>query len=318
MEQAPADTQVPLPQVPLRVMADWFYADGAARNLAPRTLEFYRCKLAYLVTAAGDRLPQDISAHHLRLIVQHYREKRAWSATSVNHFITAMRAFFNFLVDEGVLEVSPASKVDHLKVDEHLPDPLTQKEIVRLLEGCGESFCGVRDRAVFLVFLDTGMRLGEVLRLNLADVDLALGQIRIRQAKSRKERLVPFSGTTRRALIHYLTQRATRSKVDAVWVTEDGTAFTRWYFIKRLERIAREAGVAGFHLHRLRHTMATQFLRNGGNAMTLQRILGHASSRMTQRYCHLTDADAQADHNSASPVEGWGLEARRRQQRRTA
>ena len=312
MAGASVESSTTLPKLPLHVLVGWFYADGKARNLSERTVEFYRNKLVYLIQAAGNRQPHEVTATHLRLLVAHFREKRKWSTGTTNHFITAMKVFFNFLIAEGFLTDNPADKLIPLKEDQHLPDPLQQKEVKCLLAVLSTKFCGVRDRAMLLVLLDTGVRLGELMGMTPEDIDLEQCQLRIRRSKSRKERMVPFSGITRRALVKYLTQRSARSEDQSLWVTDTGSSISKWYLMKRFESLGRLAGVPRFHCHRLRHTMATEFLRNGGNFTTLQHILGHTTGRMTERYVHFTDADAQAGHLSASPVEQWGLESTNR------
>lgn len=305
---ARGDDPQPIPQLPLRVLAEWFYADGTARNLSAQTVEFYRNKLIYLTDAAGDRFPREITTAHLRLLLTHLREKRDWSVGTTNHFLTALKVFFSFLVKEGMLTENPAVRIPALKGDQHLPDPLSKVELQRLLAALLPGFCGLRDRAMLLICLDTGIRLGELMGLEPEDVDVEMGQLCIRRSKCRRERLVPFCGITRRVLLRYLALRGARAVTQTLWITETGTPLSRWYVMKRFERLARHAGVNGFHFHRLRHTMATEFLRNCGNLLLLQRILGHTTTRMTGRYVHLTDADTRASHVTASPVERWQLD----------
>ncbi|MHB9133312.1 MAG: tyrosine-type recombinase/integrase [Armatimonadota bacterium] len=288
--------------LPLRVLADWFLADCTARNLQPRTVQFYRLKLLYLLTAAGDRAANDITTHQLRLLVQHYWSQGKWGVGNMNHTITTWKVFFNFLEQEGILTDNPSRRIEKLKGEQRIPEPYSEEEMRRFLAAVGTGFVGARDKAMLLVLLDTGIRAGEFLHLTTEDVDFTLCQLRV-FGKGRKERMVPFSPPVRRALLKYLAFRqALKPMVSALWLSDEGEPSTEWSLVGRLRQLAKKAGVSKAHMHRFRHTFASLYIANGGNPAHLQRLLGHTSAAMTQRYTHLSDCHTRDDFRAASPV----------------
>jgi integrase/recombinase XerD len=157
-----------------------------------------------------------------------------------------------------------------------------------------------RDRAIILLLLDCGLRVSELCRLSVADVDLAGGSVVVRPfgagIKSRP-RILPLGASCRKALAVYLLDRT------------DGLLFdmNRDAVLKLLVRLGKRAGVRDCHPHRFRHTCAIQFLRNGGDVFALQRLLGHASLDMVRHYLDLAQVDDERAHKKASPVDNWRL-----------
>jgi len=153
---------------------------------------------------------------------------------------------------------------------------------------------------MLLVLLDCGLRLGELMGLTMADLDLATEQLRV-FGKGRKERFVPFSGPVRRTLLKYLSRRHAITSDNSLWVDETGVQFSRDGFNSFLRRLEKRTKIR-LHAHKFRHTYASQYIANGGNPAYLQRLLGHTTPAMTNRYIHLFDSDARNDHRQASPV----------------
>jgi len=296
----------------LETYVNWFFLHCLAKNLAAGTMRFYRQKLCYLVAAYGDATPDIITLHNLRQLVVSLKTARAWSVSQTNCFIRAVRTFFNYLEHEELILTNPARRLEKLREEVRFPDVLSKAQIQALLEATAESFAGFRDRAIILTLLDTGLRLSELFGMTLESVDFQSLQIRV-FGKGRKERFVPFSATLGKLLVKYKTLRG-HAESNAFWVNKDGKPLTPSYFVNFLRIYSRRAGInPSVHPHRFRHTFATEFLRNGGSPLTLQRILGHTTQAMTARYTHLTDTDAAASHRTASPLEGFqrqGLNAR--------
>jgi integrase/recombinase XerD len=290
-----------LTDLTVRELIDIFYEDCAARNLQPRTIEFYRRNLDYLIQAAGDRMPASLTADQLQLLLTYYRQTRGWSVNTVNHAYASWHAFLNFAKAKRVLQVNPLEDVKKLRGPEYLPQPYSDEEIRRMLSIPDDTFDGRRNYAMLLVLADTGIRLGELMGLRLLDVSLKSRRLRV-FGKGRKERIVPFSVPVELALTEYQQLSDPIAQTDAFWITIDGGPQLAPGFVTQFHRIARIAGVYKAHIHRFRHTFATLYLRNGGNPLHLQRLLGHTTATMTQRYTHLTDLDAIADHDKASPI----------------
>lgn len=284
-----------------RELAEVFYEHCAARNLQISTVEFYRRCLDYLVEAAGDRFPSSFTTDHLQLLLTYYRQSRHWSIGTVNHTFTAWKVFFNFLLAKQVISENPMAAIDKARGPEYLPVPYSDDELRRMLAVPDETLYGLRTRAMLLILIDTGIRLGELMGMRMEGVSLQGSRLRV-FGKGRKERIVPMSTTVVQALSDYLQAREPIARTDAVWVTNKGQPQSEGGFVAQFHRIARVAGVQKAHIHRFRHSFATSYLRNGGSPLHLQRLLGHTTAVMTQRYTHLTDIDAIADHMKASPI----------------
>lgn len=289
----------------LDTLAVWYFTYCEAKNLQPRTLYFYRQKLRYLLAAYGDRTPETVSLQELRQLTVTLQKDRKWSTQQTNHFVTVCRQFFNYLVTEELTDVNPTKRLEKVRQEKRLPQTLRQEDMAKLLQVAPATFSGLRNRIMMLTLLDTGLRLAELLTLDVHDMDLVLLQFRV-FGKGRKERLVPFSSALAKHLAKYLPQRAHYAACDALWVNLEGQRVSPHYFAHTLRDYSATAKVVpSAHAHLFRHTFATEFLRNGGNPQMLQRILGHTTHAITQRYVHITDVDACANHRAASPLEKW-------------
>lgn len=294
-------------QLTIRDTVGYFHITNTAKNLSPLTQRYYAGQLAHLVAAFGDAPPDALTLHDLRALVTRLRTERAWSVTQANHFIGSLKTFYSYLLDEGLIAVNPADRLVKLRAATRLPDVLTYGDIKALMAVIPATFIGQRNRAMLAMLLDCGLRLHELMALNLADVDMQRLTLTV-MGKGAKERLVPFSPVLARVLAKYLPQRARRAKpyIDALWVSDEGTALNYYYLHGALRGYATAAKLTrAVHPHLFRHTFATEYLRNGGSPYVLQQILGHTSPQMTAHYVHLSSADAVNEHRIASPLAKW-------------
>ncbi len=212
-----------------------------------------------------------------------------------------------------------------IKAPKALPavvDPLSRDEITRILKACDQmrpaqtvgrvSFTmqrdqALRDRAIVLVLLDSGLRASELGNLTVGDVDLASGKITVTLGKGAKDRIAYLGKATRRILWRYLASRSKPRSDEPLFVTRDGHFMTPNRLDQLFDHLGERAEVAKLHPHRLRHTFATEFLRNGGNLLALQRLLGHSSLEMVKRYAAIVDADLERAHETGSPADKWRL-----------
>lgn len=168
-----------------------------------------------------------------------------------------------------------------------------------------------RDTAIILMLLDTGMRVSEMCRLTIADVDLATGTVNIkpfRASLKSRPRVVFIGSTARKALWRYYLDREHNYETDdPVFVTGNNHDMTRDEVRHILVNLGERAGVPGCHPHRFRHTFAIEFLRNKGDIFTLQRLLGHSTLEMVKGYVAIVDTDAKEAHRKASPADRWRL-----------
>jgi len=201
------------------------------------------------------------------------------------------------------------AKIKPPKLEKLLVTPFSRQDIDNLLTLCGgTAFVRVRNRAIVLLFLDTGLRLSELAGIQLGHIDVGRGVIRV-LGKGAKERLVRMGTTTQKALLTYVLRRD--DSHECLWVTasrrEPMTARAIQVMVKRLCRLAEIDGPK-CGPHTFRHTAAINYLRNGGDQFTLQVMLGHSSLEMTRRYVSSLGAeDMMRVHEKASPVDNLGL-----------
>jgi len=278
-----------------------------SKGLAPRTLETYLFALDGLRTflASNGQAPALPQTRDLRAYIA-YMLDRGLSRGTVRVRMRSIRVFCNFLAREGLVDVSPFEGVEIPRVPEAYPKVLSEAEITKLIKVCkGSSWLDVRNRAILLTFLDTGIRLSELVQLDLADVNLGAFSLRIRRGKGGKERHVFMGRTLFRAMRRWLDARGYTSFQGALFVTRKGTRIDRRNVQRTIERIARRAGLNGTRVtpHLLRHTFATHYIKNGGDPFSLQRILGHSDIKTTMIYVNLAGASLREAHARASPVD---------------
>ena len=295
----------PSPREVMQEAVTSFLQRCQARNLSPHTLRFYRTRLdaftAYLQGKGAVTDPADVTPATVREFLASEQE-RISAMTSAHSFIT-LRAFFRFLAREEVLSENPMEKVEKVRVPRKVVETFTPAHIEAMLAACnGRSFNGARLLAVILTLLDCGLRVSELCGLTLDDVSWDEGTLRV-MGKGSKERVVPFGEATRQALMAYVSKRENVPGKAALFLTCYGAAMSRHEAHRLLSECGKRAGVSGLRCspHTFRHTFAVMYLRNGGDAFTLQKLLGHSDLSMTRRYCELSQADAIAKHRAASP-----------------
>ncbi len=219
---------------------------------------------------------------------------------SIARKLSSLRSFFRFLSREGFIKINPVSSVMSPKLERHLPQFLTESEAAGLIETMiAGSKNSARDRAILETFYSTGIRISELVGLNLDDVDFISGIIKVR-GKGKKERIVPIGDKASSAIRAYLQSRKKRSS--AVFINPRGERLTdrgvRFVFGK----YARAAGIKhGVSPHTMRHSFATHLLNRGADLRTVQELLGHANLGTTQIYTHLTTERLKSVYDKAHP-----------------
>lgn len=213
----------------------------------------------------------------------------------------AVRRFAAWLAEEGEIPADPFLGVKAPKLDERVIEPLTDAQLRALIKACtppkgstqGEQLRHRRDEAIVRVMLETGLRAGEVVNLELADVDLLNGQLVVRRGKGGKGRVVPIGPDASLAVDRYLRLRRTHRLAESadLWLGDRGKRFSYDALHKTLAERAALAGISGFHPHRLRHTAAHRWLAAGGSESGLMAVAGWTRPDMLMRY---TKAQASA------------------------
>lgn len=164
-----------------------------------------------------------------------------------------------------------------------------------------------RDRAIIVLLLDTGLRVSELCDLLIRDYDPERGSVYVRDGKNNKDRTVYAGDGAKKALWRYLLTRRGAKGDEPLFATDSGRHIDRNNLRQTLQRIGKRAGVAGVTVHRFRHTFAITFLRNGGNMLALQELLGHEKLETVRIYAKLASVDLEKAQRAASPADGWGL-----------
>ena len=224
--------------------------------------------------------------------------------------VQAVRRLFRHLADHGHLLLDPSEEVVALKHSSRIPRRLvSEAEMAKLLSAPKvSSRVGIRDRALLEMLYSTAMRVGELLQLEVSDVDLELGLVRIREGKGRKERVVPL-GTTARHWVREYGERVRpwwmrgEEHERRLWVTNQGRPCRVGSVHHMLHVYSGRAGIRSVYPHAIRHAVAAHMLARGADLRAIQKLLGHASLETTQRYTKVVPLDVKGTHARTHPLE---------------
>ena len=283
------------------------------RNVSVNTVVAYRDDLESLVaflcndyfTLGRDQLELTKVDHlAVRAYLAHLA-RRKLSRASIARHLSAMRSFFKYLMREGLVEANPARTVATPKKEKHLPSVMQTSDIALLLEQPDESRpLGVRDRAWLELLYASGLRIGELVGIDLEDVELRARLVKV-HGKGSKERIVPFGTKAEQAIRAYLAIRndlCADADEQALFVNYRGGRITTRSVRRLFDGYLRGASLrAGISPHTMRHSFATHLLNAGADLRGIQELLGHASLSTTQKYTHLNDWQLIAVYKKAHP-----------------
>jgi len=264
------------------------------RGLSDRTLSAYQRdleKLLVFLKGKGRNEPADVLPQDLREFVFHLKDS-GLAPSSIRRTLSALRGYFAFLLEEGVLEVDPSERLESPRAWRKLPDVLSVEEVEKILEAPNPDHPMYwRDRSILEVLYATGMRVSELVELRISNLDLGEGLCTV-FGKGSKERLVPLGRPARRALDRYL--REVRSQMDSgkgegrVFLNHRGRPLSRAAIWELVKRYASRGGIhRKVSPHTFRHSFATHLLEGGADLAAVQELLGHADISTTQIYTHV-------------------------------
>jgi site-specific recombinase XerD len=270
-----------------------------ARNVAPSTVASYLKVgdnlLRYLDATGMPTAATAVKREHLEAFLADLADRVA-PATVAKHY-RSLQQLFRWLTEDGEIPASPMERMRPPKVPEQPVDVFSDDELTRLLTACkGNTFENRRDTALLRFLLDTGMRAGELIGLQLDDVDQEVSVAHV-LGKGRRGRGVPYGLKTADALRRYLRVRAVHpaSGLPNLWLGKKGP-LTASGLAQILERRGAEAQVDNVHPHRFRHTFAHTWLANGGQEHDLMRLAGWQSPQMVGRYAASAGAERARDN----------------------
>jgi integrase/recombinase XerC len=222
--------------------------------------------------------------------------------------LATLRSFYKFLIRRGTVSVNPLSTIRTPKQEKRLPKCLDLEQVQKLLDAPGDGdLLSARDKAMLEVLYSSGIRVSELVELEMADIDLQEGVLRVR-GKGRKDRLTPIGSQAIKAIQRYfeLRQQDQRSQTAGhtgrVFLNKHGEPLSTRSVRRKLDKYLVSAGLdPGISPHTLRHSFATHLLNNGADLRSVQELLGHQSLSTTQIYTHLTTSRMKEVYDQAHP-----------------
>lgn len=297
-------------------------------DLSPNTVAIYRWALERMSTYLDNPDVEKITSTQVHAFFNYlktdYIPKRSSGDTkpltprSIENAWTATKSFFKWAALELNLTSRPDAHLPRPKYEKDVVNPFTDEEVATLLKACEytrqanpgnrKGFAmrrptAMRDMAIIWVLLDTGLRVSEVCRLNIEDVNLSNGEVRVKPygtGQKTHSRTIVIGKNARKAVWRYLNKREAEPEAP-LFITENGLRMNRNTIRVMLADLGKKAGVNKVHPHRFRHTAAIFYLRNGGDLMTLQHMLGHEKIETLKKYLLITTEDVKRVHKYASP-----------------
>ncbi len=256
-----------------------------------------------------DRLLLSTDVNTVRAYLAFLNDKQ-YSKATIARKLATLRSFYKFLVKRNEISDNPVVAVRTPKQEKKLPRYLEYEEVKRLLETPPmDSWLGARDRAILETLYSTGIRVSELVALNMDDVDF-LGEVVHIRGKGKKERIAPISSSALQIIQHYMEFRNKRAQSNAnfdskvLFVNKHGRRLSTRSVRRKMDKYLKMAGLdPAISPHTLRHSFATHMLNKGADLRSVQELLGHQSLSTTQIYTHLTTTKLKEVYENAHPRE---------------
>jgi site-specific recombinase XerD len=302
---------------------DYYEICNRAEDKSPRTVDWYTANLkSFHNYLKSQHLPNTLDRIDIKVLRQYVlyllkrnkyqghpitpEKKEPLSASSVHGHVRTLRAFFSWLVAEGFIEANPAKDLKPPKLYQKVISILSDDEIRAILDlFTPMNSSNARNQTIFMIMLDTGLRVGELVNLKMNDIHVNEGLLKV-LGKGKKERLVPMGSKAQKALQRYLFRYRPQpfsKNTDNVFLSLVGKPLTENSVKLIFSRLAKRSGVSKLHAHLCRHTFATRFLINGGDVFTLQHILGHSTLEMVRHYVNFASTHVVIQHQKYSPLD---------------
>ena len=267
-----------------------FLTAKGVEGCSPKTLQYYEDTLAR-VLATIDKPIAAIESDDLRQYLNDYETTRHTSKVTIDNIRRIMSSFFSWLEDEDYIVKSPVRRIHRVKTAQVAKETLTDEELETLRDACKNK----RDLALVDLLASTGMRIGELVRLDVADVNMQEREC-IVTGKGNKQRPVYFDARAKLHLTEYLETRADSDPALFVSLDSSASRVTVGGMELRLRNLGKKAGVSRVHPHKFRRTLATHAIDKGMPIEQVQKLLGHAKIDTTMHYAMVNQSNVKASH----------------------
>lgn len=287
-------------------------------NYSPRTIEHYRKKVSAFLHFLGETItePAQVKPQYITLFLLEYRKNHKPSGE--HGFYRAIHTYFAYMKEKHIIEHHPMEGMKPPRVPKVVIIPYSEDQIKTMIKVNDlnylyfHNFTSVRNKAILLIYLSSGLRRLEMSEIKLGDVNIRTRTIKV-MGKGSKERVVGFGTGALKALLEYFKLRRERVKdqnCPYLWLSEEGTQLGYWGVGLAIHDLRVRANIkVQSSTHALRHAFATQSLRNGARREDVQLLMGHSTPAMTQRYqATITSEDAVKQHPAFDPVDHWKLQ----------
>jgi len=284
------------------------------------TVEWYVCFLnRFRFFLEAHHLPNtlnQIDKNHVKAFIRYLQSEaknrhdgKPLSGATVQGYVRTLKAFFSWAYREEYTSSNFMANIPIPKAQSKVINTFSPEQIDALINRClASGASGHRNLTIILLLLDTGIRVSELANIGMDDLNLTEGVIKIRVAKGNRERVVPIGSMVQKALwkyVHGCRPEPMTQKITGLFLSEKGTPLTKNGIQQLLRRYGREAGITSVRCspHTFRHSFARNYLLNGGDIFSLQKILGHSSLASVRIYLNLFSVDIKKQHIRFSPVD---------------
>jgi integrase/recombinase XerC len=297
------------------------FSDYTVKSYGADLIQFGQFLNGDIGRGAGDQKPVPVSGSSLderhvncdALAIReflNYLYGQNYTKSTTARKLATLRSFYKFLIRREILATNPLATIRTPKQEKRLPKCLDLEQVQKLLDAPGDGdLLSARDKAMLEVLYSSGIRVSELVELEMVDLDLQEGVLRVR-GKGRKDRLTPIGSQAIKALQRYFELRAVDNKSQGshnhrVFLNKHGEPLSTRSVRRKLDKYLMAAGLdPGISPHTLRHSFATHLLNNGADLRSVQELLGHQSLSTTQIYTHLTTQRMKEAYDSAHPRAG--------------
>lgn len=289
-EVTPMETDVEQRKRANTELLEAFISAKKIEGCSDKTIHYYKTTIEKLITATN-KMVQDVSTNDIRCYLAEQQEKRKLSKVTIDNMRRIYSSFFSWLEDEDYIVKSPVRRIHKVRTDTLVKEVLTDENIEILRDSCHE----LRDVAMIDLLLSTGMRVGELVKMNREDIDFQERQCVV-FGKGNKEREVYFNARTKIHLKRYLEQRTDNDPALFVSLTKPHTRLTISGVEVRLRQLGKRVNLAKVHPHKFRRTLATMAIDKGMPIEQVQKLLGHVKIDTTLHYAMVNQTNVKMAH----------------------